>query len=221
MIARIHGILEALTSDAALIQLEGGLTYQVLLPAYSAAQLGGAIGQPVTLHTLYYLQSQDQGATMIPRLAGFASESDRDFFELFTTCKGIGNRKALRAMAIATDQIAAAIADRDIAMLQSLPEIGKRTAETIVATLHGKVDAFVSAAAFGTTGAASAVTRGGTPATAPANAMAREALEVLMQLGENRVQAVNWIDQALRDPNDRPADVQDLVTRVYRIKSGG
>ena len=39
--------------------------------------------------------------------------------------------------------IAAAIAEKDIDLLKSLPEIGKRTAETIVAELHGKVDRFV------------------------------------------------------------------------------
>ena len=217
MIARLEGVLEAVAEGAALVRVEGGLTYQVLLPAYATAQFGGQVGQPVTLHTLYYFESQNQGATMTPRLAGFANVTDRDFFELFTTCKGIGNRKALRAMALSTEQIAAGIADRDVALLQSLPEVGRRTAETIVATLHGKVDRFVSAAAFGVDAGAEApqLAAGGI------TGIAREALEVLMQLGENRTQAVNWIDQALRDPDDRPADVEALVARAYRIKGGG
>lgn len=215
MIARLEGILEEVSSDAALVRVDGGLTYEVLLPAYSTAQLASQVGQVVKLHTLHYCESQNQGATLTPRLAGFANVTDRDFFVLFTTCKGIGNRKALRAMAMSTEQIAAGIADRDAALLQSLPEIGRRTAETIIATLHGKVDRFVSAAAFGTASGTDA--RQPTPAVA----MAREALEVLMQLGENRTQAVAWIDQALRDPDDRPEDVEALVTRAYRIKGGG
>jgi Holliday junction DNA helicase RuvA len=214
MIARLEGILEEVSSDAALVRAEGGLTYEVLLPAFATAQLASQVGQVVKLHTLHYCESQNQGATLTPRLAGFANMTDRDFFVLFTTCKGIGNRKALRAMAMSTEQIAAGIADRDAALLQSLPEIGRRTAETIIATLHGKVDRFVSAAAFGG-GAESASTPVG------AGGMAREALEVLMQLGEQRTQAVNWIDQALRDPDDRPEDVEALVARVYRIKGGG
>ena len=214
MIARIQGVLEAVAGDAALVRVDGGLTYEVLLPAYATAQLAGQIGQVVTLDTLCYLESQNQGATMTPRLAGFVNVTDRAFFVLFTTCKGIGNRKALRAMAMSTEQIAAGIADRDVALLQSLPEIGRRTAETIVATLHGKVDRFVSAAAFGGAGA-------GRPAAGGVSGIAREALEVLMQLGENRTQAVAWIDQALRDPDDRPGNVEALVARAYRIKGGG
>ena len=215
MIARIQGVLEAVDGGSAMVQVDGGLTYEVLLPTYATAELSSRIGQVVELHTLHYLESQNQGATMQPRLAGFATVVDREFFELFTTCKGIGNRKALRAMAISTEQIASAIADRDVAMLQSLPEVGRRTAETIVATLHGKVDRFVGAAAFGAADAT------GARPTTPGAALAREALEVLMQLGENRTQAVNWIDQALRDPDNKPDDVQDLVTRAYRIKAGG
>ena len=107
------------------------------------------MGQTLTLNTFHFIEMQGQGTTAIPRLAGFTTAQDRRFYELFTTVKGIGNKRALRAMALESAQIAAAIADRDLALLQSLPEIGRRTAETIVATLSGKVDAFVSAAAYG------------------------------------------------------------------------
>jgi Holliday junction DNA helicase RuvA len=217
MIARIHGILEEIEGSTALIRLNEGVTYQVLVPAYTAARLGASIGQDVTLYTFHFIESQGQGMTMIPRLAGFLTPQDRRFYELFTTVKGIGNKRALRAMSLDTGRIAAAIADRDLAMLQSLPEVGRRTAETILATLSGKVDAFVSAAAF----AGTPIKSGAPTETSGGGAMAREALEVLLQLGENRTQAVVWIDQALRDPKDRPRDVQDLIQRVYRIKAGG
>lgn len=217
MISEIQGILRGVEGGAASVRVGEGFTYEVLVSTFTAARLGDSIGQQVTLYTLYYLESQNQGATLLPRLAGFLTPDDRRFFELFTTTKGIGNRKALRAMTLSTDQIAAAIADRDLPLLQSLPEVGRRTAETIVATLYGKVDRFVSAAAFGPPAGGTAVAT----ASGGARALAREALEVLMQLGENRTQALAWIDEALRDETlgERPADVQDLVARVYRIKA--
>lgn len=211
MIARINGQLESVLKESVLLRVEGGLTYQVLVPSYVVPQLAGQIGSSVTLHTLYYLESQNQGATMTPRLAGFLSEVDRDFFELFTTCKGIGNRKALRAMTIATDQIAAAIADRDVSLLQTMPEIGRRTAETVVATLHGKVDRFATSTAFG--GDAQS-------GQSPTSNISREALAVLMQLGEARTEAVNWIDRVMRDPDNQPVDVEELVRRVFVVKAG-
>ena len=213
MIARLEGVLEHLLDGAALVRCDGGLTYEVHLPAYAAARLGGSIGQAIALHTLYFIEGSAQGTTMTPRLAGFLSTDDRRFFELFTTCKGIGNRRALRSMTLDTAQIAAAIADRDVSILQSLPEIGKRTAETVIATLRGKVDAFLSADAYG--GDSNA---GGAPT--PRSGMAREVLEVLLQLGENRIQSMKWIDEALRE-EEQPTDTQELLQRVYRIKAGG
>jgi Holliday junction DNA helicase RuvA len=229
MIARIQGILDTIDRGSAFIRIGGdngaadadalsggggggGLTYEVLLPGYTAARLGGSIGRRVTLHTLYWVEATSQGATMHPRLAGFASIDDRRFFELFTTCKGIGNRKALRAMTLSTAQIAAAIADRDVSLLKTLPEIGARTAETIVATLHGKVDAFLSAEAFGAGETAAG--------RLPTSSAAREAVETLLALGEIRTQVVAWVDRALRELGGKPT-ADELVRRAYQIKSGG
>jgi Holliday junction DNA helicase RuvA len=219
MIAKIEGILESIDGDKACLKLPDGLTYEVLLPAYTSARLTGSIGQNITLNTLHYLESQAQGATIFPRLAGFMSVTDKQFFELFVTCKGIGNRRALRAMTLSTAQIAGAIADRDLAMLQSLPEVGKRTAETIAVTLKGKVDRFIDALPAGSIGA------DGEPVTASAGghapgSLARDAMNVLLQLGENRAQASAWIDLALSSDN-APADTEALVAEVYRIKGGG
>jgi len=223
MIAKIEGTLESLDGGSAFVRLGpagsvsgSGLTYEVLLPAYVAARLGGAIGQQITLSTLHFIESQGQGTTMVPRLAGFLTVEDQHFFELFTTCKGIGNRRALRAMAMETPQLAAAITDGDVALLQTLPEIGRRTADTIVATLRGKLDRFISASALGTGGHGAA---SGAEGSSPGGVVAREALEVLLQLGENRADAVNWIDQAIRNDEESGEDAQRLVATVYRLRS--
>src|SRR5262245_17157043 len=144
MINRIEGELIEVTPDGrALLRCEH-MTYELFVPGADQQRLAAMTGQTVRFHTLYYLESQNQGASYTPRLIGFASPDDRAFFELFTTVKGIGNRKALRALQLPFGAVAAAIADKDIDLLKSLPEIGKRTAETIVAELSGKVDRFVT-----------------------------------------------------------------------------
>ncbi|NJL32391.1 MAG: hypothetical protein HC898_12685 [Phycisphaerales bacterium] len=225
MIAKLTGVLDDIRQASLLVRVEGGLTYEVLAPAYTAGRLGASIGQTITLHTLYYLQSENQGSSFIPRLAGFLTADDKAFFQLLTTVKGIGNRKALRAMAIATSQIAAAIADRDAALLQSLPDVGRRTADTIIAELSGKVDAFLHSAAGSLPGAvvdtaASGSTAGETSgADQGGRSLARESVEVLVQLGENRLQALRWVEEALA-AKDRPGDVQAILARVYKIKAG-
>ncbi|MHB1155738.1 MAG: Holliday junction branch migration protein RuvA [Phycisphaerales bacterium] len=211
MICRIHGQLESLDGSKAILQLDGGLTYEVLVPAFVAVRLAVSTGQPVTLHTVHFLEGTSQGSHFTPRLIGFLDVEQRRFYELFITVKGIGPRKALRAMSLDVAQIAGAIADRDLKLLQSLPEIGRRMAETVVATLHGKVDDFITAATYrprkdeSTTG----------PSTGGA---AREALAILLQLGEPRVQAVQWIDQVMLKNPDL-ADAQAIITECFRLKN--
>lgn len=217
MISRIEGVVESVQGSAAHVATGGGLTYEVLLPAHSAGHLASLIGQPVSLHTVHYLEGSSQSGNLIPRLAGFREAVDREFYGLFTSVKGIGPRKALRAMAMSSGQIAAAIADRDVKLLQSLPEIGRRMAETIIATLHGKVDRFVSASAYGPGRPAQATDASGEGGRdIPA---ARAALEILLQLGESRSIAVQWIDQVMvRSPGE--SDPSRIVHEALRIKTG-
>jgi Holliday junction DNA helicase RuvA len=220
MIARIQGRLDDLRADMALIAMQQGdgqFVYEVLLSPFTVGRLGGSIGQIVTLQTLHYMESHNQGASFIPRLAGFLTADDRAFFELFVTTKGIGNRKALRAMALATNQLAQAVVDRDVKLLQTLPEIGKRTAETLIATLSGKVDRFVGAPRATTTTATEGKRAGASAGNEP---ITRQVVETLVALGESRIQALQWIDEAMQsvEPDDRPNSVQDLLDLVYRMR---
>jgi Holliday junction DNA helicase RuvA len=235
MLARLEGTLLALDHGAALVRTDGGLSYEVLLPAFTAQRLAAAVDQPVVLHTVQFLESQNQGATFIPRLAGFLTENDKAFYELFVTAKGIGYRRALRAMTLSSARIAAAIADRDIATLQSLPEIGKRTAENLTVNLRDKAEQFAGAGAAGaTSGAAggndSAAQRAdgvaaGSGETAPAEAptprnnLAKEAVEAMVQLGENRAEAMRWVDHILTQHDDPPTTAEGVLTEVYRLKA--
>ena len=227
MIAHVEGTLASLADDRAMVRLPAGVTLELLMPGYAIARLRGRLGEVVSLHSLLYIEGQGQGATMLPRLAGFLTADDRAFFQLFVTCKGIGYRKALRAMALSTGQIAGAIADRDLATLQSLPEIGRRGAETIAMTLRDKVAPFLQGPGEGEGGAGSGGDGRGGEAAAVSGAgdgggrgggVAREALEVLLQRGEQRVEAQQWIDQVLTG-DDPPGDAQALITEIYRLKA--
>ncbi|MEM9790279.1 MAG: Holliday junction branch migration protein RuvA [Planctomycetota bacterium] len=222
MITRVSGTLEGLGENTAVLALAGGVAVEVFLPGFAVARLGASIGSPVMLHTLLFIESTAQGATMFPRLAGFPSAADRAFFELLVTVKGIGHRKALRVMALPTSQIAGGIADRDAALLQSLPEVGKRLAETIVVTLKDKVAGYAGAtSASGTNGVAASVD----PASAEAvevrgGSVAREAIAALVALGEPRVAAAQWVDRVMSE-DDAPGDVAEVLQGVYRVRSGG
>ena len=195
----------------------GPLTLEILTPVGDEPHWRNHLNQTVNLHSFTYLESQGQGNLFLPRLIGFINETDREFFLAFTKVKGIGYRKALRAMAMPVASFAEAIAARDVAMLKTLPEIGKKTAETIIAELHDKVEPFIIS--FNTTSPARAATNlEGKPIT-PRLAVARDALAVLVQLGENRLTASKWIDRVLAD-NENIETVEQIVNAAFQYREG-
>ncbi len=211
MISRIEGELVGVQDGRAELRC-GHLTYTLLIPAADEEALVERVGDRLEIHALHYLEAQGQGASFVPRLIGFASTEARAFFELLTTVKGLGARKALRALSLPYTSIAEAIACRDSGLLTALPEIGKRTAETIIAELSGKVDRFLvaPAAAMDEPGDA------GRPGT---GIVMRDAVAALTQLGEPKLHARQLVEQAFAD---NPAlDTPDaLVAAAYRVRAG-
>ncbi|MDX2017079.1 MAG: Holliday junction branch migration protein RuvA [Planctomycetota bacterium] len=225
MICRVQGELESVEGLTAVLAQGDGSAREVMLPAYLAERFAaGAKPLRVTLHTIEYLDSPNQGASFVPRLVGFAARHDRAFFELFTTVKGIGNRKALKALAVEPAVVARAIQARDVKALTQLPEVGKRLAETIVAELHGKVEAFL---APGEVDALNAASLNLAPARrAPAvEAMGpvAEAIQALVALGEVRVEAERLVEVAVGRLGDKSASASadDIVSAVFGAAAGG
>ena len=192
MLTRLSGTLTSAEGNTACIEIDAlGMSFDVMLPSYLASALLKDIGKPISLYTLLQLDPTGQSGALSPRLIGFASERDRRFFELFTTVKGVGGKRALRAMAEPPVKIAGHIAHRDHGALQRLPEIGKRLAETIVAELHGKVDPFVDVEVR-------VKSAGG---AGPAGDVVGQAIEALVRLGEPRMDAERRVHKAARqDP---------------------
>jgi len=207
MIARIAGRLEHVVDGAGLIDTGSGLWYEVLIPACDVERLTRRVGQDVVLATIHYLDGAPSRGSQTPRLVGFSREEDRRFFTLFTTVKGIGIRKALRALARPVAEVAAAIAGRDAKFLATLPEIGKRTAEQIIAELHGKVDEF----------AGPAVVAG---AEGELSAAASEAVAVLVQLGEKRADAIALVQRVLAVAPEADS-AEQIIQHAYKVKAGG
>ncbi len=210
------GKLEAVHETAAVVaSADGASAREVLLPAYVAKSLAQRIGQTVTFSTLEYLEGQGQGTSFIPRLIGFTAARDRAFFEVFTTVKGIGNKKALRAMAVEPAAIARAIASRDAAALTKLPEIGKRMAETVIAELHGKVEVFLSEQELGSL----EIKSGSMALAARLSPIAEEAVTVLTTLGETRGDAERRVMQAqertVRAGKPAAKTADELVAAVF------
>ncbi|MCE9619740.1 MAG: hypothetical protein K8R92_07500 [Planctomycetes bacterium] len=205
MIASIEGELVSVDGASALVR-SGAITYEVLVPAADAPALESVRGSNVKFVTLHYLEGQGQGSSFWPRLIGFQSADDRDFFMLFTSVKGIGVRKALRALQRSFADIAAMIEHKDYAALQSLPEIGRKTAETIVVELKDKVSRFAMGSA--TIRKSAAPRRSGAVA---------DAVTVLAQLGEPRLVAERLAERAALVAG-KSAGAEELVAAALQLK---
>ena len=206
MIARIEGKLVKLNGDSALVQV-GAVSYEVMLPGYCVSALGDKVGTDIALCTMEYYEGTPAGGNLIPRMVGFLNEGERDFFTKFISVKGIGIKRGLRSLSVPIATIAAAIEDGDDKALIALPEIGKRTAQQIIAELRGKMETFAIGAE---------VLR---PSEIRFKPFQAEALEILIAWGEKRSEAMELIELAC-DRHPEVSSAEELVPLVYRLKQG-
>ena len=126
--------------DDRILLLVNHVGYEILLPAFVMESIRGTDkGEEIPFY-IYYHQTDRQPK---PVLIGFGSEEEKAFFQLFISVDAIGPLKAAKAMEHPVSTIARAIETKDVTFLATLKGIGKRTAQKIVAALHGKAVAFV------------------------------------------------------------------------------
>ena len=141
LITKITGQLIALEENVLTLRV-GAFEYEVLIPEFTRRQLQSQIGQEISLHTIEYLEGNPMQGRMTPRLIGFLSEIEREFFDLFCSVDGVGVKKALRAMVRPVKEVATAIEEQDATLLSALPGIGPAMSERIIAKLRRKVPKF-------------------------------------------------------------------------------
>ncbi|MFK7765812.1 MAG: Holliday junction branch migration protein RuvA [Mariniblastus sp.] len=142
MITKLTGKLLALFDNSATIEVDP-FEYDVFVPDFTRRGLQMKVGEKVELHTIYYIDGNPQkGGRMTPRLIGFNSVIERQFFEVFCSVPKLGVKTALRAMVRPVSDIARSIEQQDIKALTTLPGIGAATAENIVAQLRRKMAKF-------------------------------------------------------------------------------
>jgi Holliday junction DNA helicase RuvA len=134
MISSLHGKVESLGSDFAVINVNG-VGFQVLMPTSTLSAVG-AVGKEVTLFTHLHLREDNVS------LFGFASAEELSLFQLLIGVNGLGPRLALAMLSgMSVEQLATAIATGSIDLLTVVPGIGKKVATRIVVELKEKIGA--------------------------------------------------------------------------------
>ncbi|NBV44083.1 MAG: Holliday junction DNA helicase RuvA [Planctomycetia bacterium] len=202
MIKRLTGVLERV--DPSTIDLAvGAEVHELLVPDLVRRELQGQTGTTVTLHTLEFLEGTPGRGNLVPRLVGFLSEVEREFFDLICEVDGVGVRKALRAMVRPVGEIATAIEEQDASTLSTLPGIGAATAERMIAKLRRRMPKF-----------ALAVQRT-LPAGGPAADILAETFSVLRSIGHSEADARRLVD-GLRAAKKPWKDPQEALEAIYR-----
>jgi Holliday junction DNA helicase RuvA len=208
MIAAITGRLSSIDETTARLEV-GPIVYELLITAADAQNLQDAVGQSLTLHTLMYLEGDPNRGNLEPRLVGFSTPRDKKFFELFTTVNGIGPKKALKALSVPIADVARAIETGNTRFLVDLPQIGRRLAEQIVATLSGKLGAFAEGAV-----------RSVAPSRRSAEEQAAIAAMTSPQMGLRRAEAEALLDRVKQQSPDLTT-AEQFVPEMLRLHASG
>ncbi len=133
MIAFLTGRVAGKSTGSALLDV-GGVGYRLLMPTGSLAALP-PLGDSVTVHT--YLHVREDELT----LYGFENEDERGLFVTLIGVSGVGPKVALAVLsALRPDALRAAVAADDVAVLSSVPGVGKKTAQRLALELKDKLD---------------------------------------------------------------------------------
>lgn len=192
MIAFLTGRVAGRTSSSALIEV-GGMGFRLLMSTSSLVALP-ADGDEVTVHT--YLHVREDELT----LYGFESDEERMLFEALIGVTGVGPKLALAVLSsLKPEALRTALARDDVALLSSVPGVGKKTAQRLIIDLKDRLGA----------------PELGGPAGSASSHAAIEAREALLGMGFSAAEAA----AALRDIPEG-ATTEQLLRGALKMLGG-
>jgi Holliday junction DNA helicase RuvA len=199
MIAFLKGNLLKKTTETLIID-NGGIGYEVIAPLSTFYALPEE-GEDVSLHIYTHVRED----AFI--LFGFKTAIEKYIFRLLISVSGIGPRLATNILSgIGPDILLEAIAAGDLVRLQSIPGVGKKTAERIILELKDKAQKL------------------GTDLITPSSVtifkdktIPDDALSALMNLGYTSKAAKIAVDKAMSNVTD--ASLEALIKEALRLLS--
>lgn len=168
-----------------------GIEWEFSVPSRSVDTFG-VIGDRVRV-LCWLLHREDQ-----MRLYGFPSEAERSVFIELLSVDGIGPKQALKILGgIGAEDLERALDAEDLARLESIPGLGKKTAQKLVFSLKGKLPSLV---------------RPGSNAQEPH----ADIIRALSEMGYDRKRAADIIRQLASDSGSLPAKADDRERELFR-----
>ena len=129
MIGYLEGTLLAAEEDAVLLLTTGGVGYRVRIPLTLRAELP-AQGKPLALYVSTVMRESELS------LFGFPGPEGRRMFELLLKATGVGPKLAMNFLsAFSPGELLTAISGQDVALLSTIPGVGRKTATRLCVEL--------------------------------------------------------------------------------------
>ncbi len=179
MIARLSGQLIQKSPVSVVVDVQG-VGYEVFIPLTVYYQLPET-GESVSLHIHTHLREESL------KLFGFVSETEKQMFVLMIRISKVGPKIALAILSGMTAQdLTQAVFNHDISTLNTIPGVGRKTAERLALELKDKLSEMnlEPAAASGAT---------------PTGGLREDAVSALVNLGYKKAQAEQALKKIWRD----------------------
>ena len=200
MISHLNGTVAAVSPDGVVIEVGGvGLRVQCTPDTLASLRLG-APGRVATS-----LVVREDSLTLF----GFATDDERNVFELLQTASGIGPRLALAMLAVhSPDALRRAVAAEDIKALTMVPGVGNKGAQRIILELKDRLGAPGDLAGHGHADGAAAASR--------APSWRDQVQSGLVNLGWSARDADAAVDAVEADAGDQAPDVATALRAALR-----
>ena len=132
MFNSIRGTITEKLADSVYI-LCGGIEWDISIPSTDIARLPPIGGEGRVFTWLYHREDQ-------MKLYGFVAEERRATFLELLKVEGVGPKGALKILGgIGQEELETALETEDIARLEAVPGLGKKTAQKMILALKGKL----------------------------------------------------------------------------------
>jgi len=198
MIAHLRGTLLQKNTQAVILET-GGIGYEVHVPLSTFYALPET-GQEVELHIHTHVRED------ILALFGFQSGLEKNLFLMLISVSGIGPKLAVNILSgIGPEEFLEAVARADSLRLQSIPGVGRKTAERMVLELKEKAQK-----ALGDFKVPEAA-----PDAAADKRIQEDALSALVNLGYQPKVAKAAVEKAARKGKEQ--SLEDLIKEALRL----
>lgn len=192
MIHHLKGILSEKSPTHVVIEC-GGVGYSVKISLNAFSHITQDVGAEIKLLT--QLQIREDAHV----LYGFYSQGERDMFNHLISVSGIGaNTGILMLSAMSADEIASAIINEEVGIIQGIKGIGAKTAQRVIIDLKDKVvkSEFVSENIF-----------------ASNNTNQNDALIALLALGFDKKRSQKAIEKVITDSDS----VEEIIKNALKV----